>query len=470
MYPTYKQLLEENKSLKAAIIKLEATIIKLQERIASLEAQRNQNSRNSSQPPSKDKKANVATSDKKERSSHHEGSNRQLLPESAVTSKETRKVEICPRCKSKLVPTEEIWKWQQIELPEIKPQVHQIELVTCECPCCHLRVRPKLSEAEQMLLGPRLEGLVNLLMGQYRHSHRSVRKLIATLFPGVELSQGVISKIKERAAVAFSEPYGELLGVVVGSTDPTYVDATGWRHAKRNECAIVIRVGNAIAYALKGHQNGTTIGTLLGKQINHLVSDRGLACAQVEARIHQYCLAHLIRNVCGQAEHPAVTIKDTQQLGALHDMLQELFVDKHKAEEGKISESTWRQYGYTKWREIQDILEDLAVCGSTKKLRRFCKKVLKDIKHFFAYLRDLSYPMTNNAAEEALRNLVIARKLCFGSQSVYGKKWREELHSCIESLYRCKQPILNFFAAVIQASRANQTIPSLSALVAHRTP
>src|SRR5215204_893864 len=173
MYPAYTQLLEENKSLKA-------TIVKLQERIATLEAQLNQNSKNSSQPPSKDKKVNTPTSDKRGHGSYHTGSNRQLLPESAVTSREIRRCDICPRCRSKLVPTEEVLKWQQIELPEIKPLVHQIELMTCECPYCHLRVRPKLSETEQLLLGPRLEGLVNLLMGQYRHSHRSVRKIIAT--------------------------------------------------------------------------------------------------------------------------------------------------------------------------------------------------------------------------------------------------------------------------------------------------
>ena len=55
MRPTYDQLLEENILLKAIIKKLE-------ERIAHLEAQLNQNSKNSSKPPSSDKKANLLTS------------------------------------------------------------------------------------------------------------------------------------------------------------------------------------------------------------------------------------------------------------------------------------------------------------------------------------------------------------------------------------------------------------------------
>nr|WP_166154729.1 transposase [Neochlamydia sp. AcF84]NGY94512.1 hypothetical protein [Neochlamydia sp. AcF84] len=50
--------------------------------------------------------------------------------------------------------------------------------------------------------------------------------------------------------------------------------------------------------------------------------------------------------------------------------------------------------------------------SSTKKLRKFCHKLLKQIKHFRVYLKDLAIPMTNNAVEESLRNLAIARKLC----------------------------------------------------------
>ncbi|KIC76460.1 hypothetical protein DB41_GC00270 [Neochlamydia sp. TUME1] len=43
----------------------------------------------------------------------------------------------------------------------------QIDLVTSRCPCCHLQTRPELKENEPFLLGPRLEGFINLLMGQF---------------------------------------------------------------------------------------------------------------------------------------------------------------------------------------------------------------------------------------------------------------------------------------------------------------
>ncbi|BBI16871.1 hypothetical protein NCS13_1_0676 [Neochlamydia sp. S13] len=140
--------------------------------------------------------------------------------------------------------------------------------------------------------------------------------------------------------------------------------------------------------------------------------------------------------------------------------MQELFKDKHRLEKGQISQSTWLQYGYLNWRYIQEELQELQCWSSTKKLQNFCHKLLKQVKHFHAYLKDPAFSMTNNAAEESLRNLVIVRKLCLGSQSIYGKRWREVLHSCIKAFYRQGESILYFLADAIHSAATKQPIPS----------
>lgn len=460
MNPSYDDLLAENAVLKSTVSRLEIVIKKLEERITDLEARLNQNSKNSSKPSSTDKKPNRREKSKDEKRPYHPGANRQLLPANAVTSQETRLIETCPRCRSIMQPTKDIFSWQQIELPVIKPLVHQINLVLCKCSNCHLKARPELNVGEQFLLGPRLEGFVNLLLGQYRQGHRPVRTIISTILPEVILSQGLISKIKARTAALLSAPYEALLSMVTSTQKPLHVDATGWRHAGSNEHILVLRVENIVSYAFISHQNGETLGKLMGNKIHCLISDRGLATAQIEVRIKQYCLAHLIRNIRGQAEHPGVSCEDTQRLGVVYDTLQELFIDKHRAEKGEIGESTWKQYGYAKWRGIQEELEGLIENSGSKKLRKFCCKLLKQFDFFRAYLKDATIPMTNNPAEESLRNLVIARKLCFGSQSVYGKKWRETLHSCIETLHRQGRSILDFLAEAIRAARVGEPTPS----------
>jgi hypothetical protein len=199
---------------------------------------------------------------------------------------------------------------------------------------------------------------------------------------------------------------------------------------------------------------------LRGKNL-HLVTDRGLAVGEVNARVHQHCLTHLLRNIQGLAEHPKTTSIETEQLGEIHDAIQQLIVDKHRMERGEISVKTWQQYGYELWRHIEENIEDLLESNPGEKVARFFRKMQKGGKYFKVYLRSPDYPMTNNPAEEALRSLVIARKLCFGSRSEYGKKWRAAIQSCVETLHRNGLSILNFVTDAIRAHRYNAPCPDI---------
>ena len=215
-----------------------------------------------------------------------------------------------------------------------------------------------------------------------------------------------------------------------------------------------------INFFLVPNQNSTTIAELVKhKKIKHLVTDRGLAVSKIEKTMHQYCLVHLMRNVQGLAEHPSTSISNTERLGGIYDALQLLFADKSRLNKGEIQFSTWLQYNYEKWRYILEEIEEILENNPEKKLQRFCNRILRDWKHFKVYLRARGDPMTNNPAEEALRNLVIVRKLCFGSRSDYGRSWREKIQSCIETLKRQGQSILDFLTQIIQSSRTGLLCP-----------
>lgn len=114
MKPTYEEL-QKKFTEQDKIIK------QLLERIADLEDRLNKTSKNSSKPPSSDQKPNNTSKKKLRRRPHHPGASRQLLPESAVTSRDTRKIEQCTKCGSEMRPTGEVLSWQQIELPQSNP-------------------------------------------------------------------------------------------------------------------------------------------------------------------------------------------------------------------------------------------------------------------------------------------------------------------------------------------------------------
>jgi hypothetical protein len=453
MEPTYEELKAENAELKALIKQLLA-------RIADLESKLNKNSKNSSKPPSSDQKSNLPRIQRKETRPFHPGASRQLLPESMVTFQTERKIDTCPRCRSAMATTGKIVKWQQVEFPEIKLLVHQLNLHECQCPNCQLIATPELEAGEEYLLGSRFEALINLCLSRFRMGHLVVREFIATLVPALKLSQGLISKIKCRAAKALASPQQQIMEKILEEDGPLHADATGWRHMGTNEHAIVLRVNNWVAFCFIPSQNKATLKKLIPKPGLHIITDRGLPVSDINARIHQYCLAHLLRNLQGLAEHPATTVEEAQKIGEIHEAIQELFVDKHRMERGEISISTWRQYGYKTWQFIEDLVEQVLESNPGKKVGKALRKIQKSWKYFKTYLRQPHYPMTNNPAEEALRSLVIARKLCFGSRSEYGRAWRAEIQSCFETLHRQGCSVLDFLADAVRAWRYRKPSPS----------
>jgi hypothetical protein len=81
-----------------------------------------------------------------------------------------------------------------------------------------------------------------------------------------------------------------------------------------------------------------------------------------------------------------------------------------------------------------------------KRLEKICKKALEfkpaetlrtyftgpEQKYLFTFLRHQGVPPTNNLAEQSIRNIVIFRKICFGTRSESGMK----AHSILSSLVR----------------------------------
>ena len=467
--PNYQQLEQVILQLNQAVIERDQTILEQQKaiqelktKVAQFELKFNQNSRNSSNPPSKDRKGNTPArkpSGKKKRP-HHKGAGRKPLSEDMVTSRETRVIDKCPRCRSEMQTTGDSTKWQQVDLPPIKPLVHEIELKTCKCSKCGLVQTPKLEEHEKPLMKANLEGFVNLLMGRFRYSHHAVRSFISLLIPGLDLSQGLISKVKKRGAHAFEKATEELMPAILNTPGAKFIDATGWRHMGTNYQLLIFRSARVCRYLFRSNQNGDTIAAILPGGVDHLVTDRGLAIRKTNVTHLQYCLAHLLRNIQGVAEDRQVSIGETQTLGKIYEALQQLFHEQHRYDRSEITGATWKQNSYRKWAWMREMFESLLETTSYCVLRRFCRRVLRGWKHFMVYLARYG-PMTNNLAEEGLRNLVIARKLCFGSRSSYGLQWREVVHSCIETLQRQGKAMMSFFAETIQSFRMGTPRPSL---------
>ena len=447
---------------KAFVAQHESMCRKYEKRLGDLEDKINKNSKNSSKPPSTDIKANLESKPGRRKGATHSHRRRELLPEKWVTGKERLCHTHCKRCGASTEETGNIAVHQQVDVQEdsLALDLTQWELVETRCTQCDCTHKPTLDSHQRFALGPRLEALIQEMMEQMPLSHRKVRAFLQKICPDLKVSQGLIAKIKSRGAKAMAQAAAEIQQAMGSKGESVQADCTGWRHKGTNHHLFVACTDRLACFRILRRQNQHTIAEILGDRKIHIVCDRGLPIQRLFLRSIQYCLPHLMRNIQGLSEKKSTSVKEATMLGELYEALRELFVEQHRHKAGKISKKTWKAYGRRSWRFIQDLIEEALIKPVSDKVENFLHRLLKDLKHFKTYLtRD--GPMTNNAAERALRPAVISRKLSFGTCSDYGLEWRERMLSFCHTLRRNGCNAWHFLAKTVKAYRLSLAPPSI---------
>ena len=184
---------------------VKAVVIVLSERLAYIEEQLQQNSQNSSRPPSSDVFAKPEKSKvQKKRKAQKKRSNvsdsrktRKLYPIEACKEVHRHVPEQCRHCGEELNGEDaEPYRHQIVEIPRLSPYVIEHQQHQLECACCGKKTRGALpKEVPSTGYGDRLAAVVGWLSGEHRQSHRMVESLMATLF-NVELSRGSINRLR----------------------------------------------------------------------------------------------------------------------------------------------------------------------------------------------------------------------------------------------------------------------------------
>jgi transposase len=268
-------------------------------RIAELEARNGQPPKtptNSSVPPSKGQKANrpEAPAQKKGRKGRP-GVARALCPDPDVT----REIyaEICS-CGAVLSPADQpdVFAYDLIDLPPIKPVTTRINLHKGNCPCCRKRVaaQPPADMAPGTPFGPGVVSLVTYLHACQMVSYNRMIEVLDGLF-GLKLSEGAIANMLARAAKPFAARADEIAETVrqspVIASDETSARVCGKTHWQWTFAA-----ATAVYHTIAPTRGKVVPTAFLGQAKPKVwLSDR-LAAQCKHADAHQYCLAHLIRD------------------------------------------------------------------------------------------------------------------------------------------------------------------------------
>jgi transposase len=424
-------------ALEQRIEKLEESHAQLLKRIEQLEQRLNQNSQNSSKPPSSDppyqRPERERRKSKRRRGGQkgHKGHRQQMLKPTEILTIEPSPC-ACGCTRRRAGSLRSFYTHQWIELPEIAMQVTHVVLKKGQCSGCGRWVKAQLPKEYQTGYGPRFSALVAELSGIQGISRQAVEGFIQNVFD-VPISTGAIQKVIDRVSAALL-PVHAAIGASVRRAAVNHVDETSWQQA--GAIKWLWTMTNCLASFFIVHSNRSR------KAFEALI-DYGLYRNWVNQR--QVCLAHLIRKASGLAER---TDDSCRRFGEqLKEALQQLCAFAH-APPGK---KKWTDF-YTRLMLLLWFFE-----GAEDDAGRLSREILREIDTLWVFLDEAGVEPTNNRAERALRFAVLWRKRSNGTQSEKGNRWVERLLSFRQTCRLRNQATFPILVNTVKAYFKEQT-------------
>ena len=401
-----------------------AALARAMERIAELEAVAGMNPRNSSKPPSSeglDKPAPKPRSLRKQtgrKPGGQDGHEGRTLAQVAVPDREVpHEPGCCAGCQRSLAgrPITGIERRQSFDLPPLKVEVTEHQLIEREC-VCGQRTRGAAPDgvAAPVAYGPRIAAIiVYLYVGQFLSKKRTAQAL-AELF-GTPLSQGTVAEVTRRAAGrcdGFLEDVREkLVAAQVVGFDETGLRVAGklhWVHCARTEKYTLV-----ICHPRRGRDGIKALGVL--------PRFRGIAVHDAWAPYdtypdpdHQLCCAHALRELQGVADAaPAGSwcwaTQAAQALVGMQKLVSEAIEQKQDAVDPAVLAEQIHLY-----RSAAQLGISATAARSSKLMRKHNALAHRLIDRQDDYLRfttDWRVPADNNGSERDIRMIKLRQKV-----------------------------------------------------------
>ena len=462
--------------LEAQVAALQDLLTALQAQVAELTARLEQNSQNSSRPPSSDppwqpRAPRPASGSGRQRGGQrgHAGHTRAMLPPEALTARFDYFPTHCRGCGTPLPESagpqdpaalrHQVW-----ELPAAPPRVSEYRRHGRCCPGCGqltwAELPPSISPTGQ---GPRLEALVGLLTGGYRVSRRAVSRLVQEVW-GIPLCSATASRIEARLASAL-EPVYAALGRALAAATQVHVDETPWWEAGKRLWLWTAATAHVAFYRIDWERSRDAFDRLLarareavGEEFAFILgSDRYSAYGHWPGRRHQHCLAHVRRDLEGAAARGGL---GGANAAWAQEALSEVFAAWRRFRCGELDRAALRETVAPVQTSFRAALE-LGVSFGSDKQRGLFRTLLKEWERLWVFLEQEGVEPTNNRAERALRGGVIWRKTSFGSQSERGRRYVERMLTVVGTARLRGWQVLEYLTAVVQASHAGQPASDL---------
>lgn len=449
--------------LRAEVAQVRTELVATQAELAAAK----KNSSNSSKPPSSDivKKPTPKSKDGKKRQRggqpghpHHE---RTPFADDQVHYVDLRCLE-CPDCHGPVVPSKLPPKvMQQVELPVPSEMISIVGFRSHACWCRKCRqvhyapIDPATRQAG--LVGPRLTAVIAYLKGVCHCSYSTLRKFIRDVL-GINISRGYLAKLIAKASASLKDTYDALAGRLA-SEPRLNVDETGHKNNGTPMWTWCFRASLFTLFKIDESRGSDVLIDTLGTEFNGILGCDYFSAYRKYMKdcnvLVQFCLAHFLRDVRFLVEHPNTR---NQAYGRrVLERLRNLFGVIHSRDKLSV-----RAFGI----DLQNAGDELWAevvwrVPNTAEARNLAARF---DKHGESYLRFITTPgiePTNNLAEQAIRFVVIDRKVTQGSRSETGQRWLERIWTAMATCAQTGQSVFTLLHESLTAWLSGQATPKL---------
>jgi transposase len=446
------RLRQENAELKSANERLELRVQELERRVQELlraleEAQRA--GKRQAAPFSRHKpKAHPGKPGRKAGASYGCRS-RRPIPSAIDQTLEAELPGCCPHCGGELEETR-IEKQYQTEIPQ--PQVERIEfrIHVGRCKRCGKRVQGRhprqTSDAvggAASQLGARAVALAVELNKGMGLSHGKTAAVLETAF-GLRVSRGGLAQAFQRAARKAEPTYEKLVQQIRGSPSVT-PDETGWKVNGQLWWMWAFSSDKLTVYSIQPGRGFEQATVILGADFDgFLVRDGWGVYRRFTEAAHQTCVAHLLRR-CGEMLEVS-----TPAAAALPSTVKEILQSGLKLRDRRDQQQIGDQ-GLAIARGKLEARLDRVLNRSYRSPanRRLANHLRRERDAMFTFLYHPGLDATNYRAEQAIRPMVVARKVWGGNRTEKGAHTQSVLVSILQTCRQQLRPATEFLQKML---------------------
>jgi hypothetical protein len=447
-------------------------------KVADLErtvARLSKNSANSSKPPSSDitrPKPQQRQQGKRKIGAQpgHPRHERPAFPEADIKAFHDYRLESCPECGNAEVTfldqPPRVQQQMEIEKVVVFKEEHRSYPVWCErCRKVHYHPFPE-AVVKEGLFKERLTALVTYMKAVDHASFSTIRKFVRDVM-GEKVSRGYLRKVVAKASAALDAPYAELLDRLP-LEQALNVDETGhkenggkfWTWVFRAELYVLFKIdktrGSKVLLDVLGEEFDGVLGCDYFSAYHKYMSDFNITV--------QFCIAHLIRDIKFLTGLPDA---ETRAYGArLLAAVKAMFKVIHQRDEGDPL-AFQRALEQARDRILEVALGDVPsrLDEHGKELKReafnMAKRFRENGKAYFEFITTPGIGPTNNLAEQAVRFVVIDRRITQGTRSLKGRETCERLWTVVGTCAMQGRSAFEFILAAVRAYFRGEPAPSL---------